>query len=118
MEPVGPDGGGNFKLEAGITGRGFAGPRVVPKQKVAAAMYTDLYPNTWMKRGLVVAVLVGSTVEAFQPSPALFSGGMKLRSARSKPISMAAATAAPSKFEAMRKKYSRFSSVHPCFHLL
>ena len=81
-------------------------------------MFTDLYPNTWMKRGLVVAVLVGSTVEAFQPSPALFSGGMKLRSARSKPISMAAATAAPSKFEAMRKKYSRCSSVDPCLLVL
>ena len=72
-------------------------------------MFTDLYPSSWVKRGFVVAVLVGSAVDAFQPSPALFSGSMKLRSQRchSAGISMAA-TAAPSKFEAMRKKYSRY----------
>jgi hypothetical protein len=72
-------------------------------------MYTDLYPSSWMKRGFVVAVLVGTAVDAFQPSPAMFSGRMKLRSERCQKaaISMAAATAAPSKFEAMRKKYSR-----------
>ena len=72
-------------------------------------MLSELYPSSFVKRGLVVAVLVGSAVDAFHPSPALSSGSMKLRGSRCLQVSMA--TAAPSKFEAMRKKYSRFYKI-------
>ena len=71
-------------------------------------MFTGLYStsDSWMKKGFVVAVLLGSAVDAFH-APAQFSAGyLKLRNTRS-PVSISMATAAPSKFEAMRKKYSR-----------
>ena len=81
-------------------------------------MFTELYsPSPWstMKKGLVAAVLFGTAADAFQTAPGFLGRGMKLRSATSPAASVKMAVAAPtqSKFEAMRKKYSRFGRTNP-----